>query len=287
MKRVLVTGSRGFVGRNLLEVGAGAFEFVGLDLADGIDLRDPGAFSRLEGSFDAAIHLAGLSFVPESHSRPHDYYSVNFNTALAVAEYCRTKNVSLLIYPNTYVYGAPVILPVGELHPIALPSPYHRSKKLAEDLLLGYFDPSKTKVISLRVFNLYGPHQGKRFLLPQILEQAVKEGRVTVRDLEPRRDFLHIEDFVRLLIAILASVAPDPGVYNVGSGCSHAVRDLITLTSELLGRELQVVDLGERRPGEIMDCYADIRKVQRSFGWAPAKTLRDGVSGLLRDASYV
>jgi nucleoside-diphosphate-sugar epimerase len=287
MRRVLITGSRGFIGRNLAEACGNQFEFVGLDLAEGMDLRDPAALGRVDGPFHAVVHLAGLSFVPASHDRPYDYYSANFNTALAVAEFCRVRGVPLLIYPNTYVYGPPQWLPVDESHPIALPSPYHRSKHLAEGLLMGYFGPGQTRVVSLRVFNLYGPYQAEQFLVPQILRQACSGGSVTVRDLEPRRDFLHVNDFVRLIGAILDSTAPEAGVYNVGSGASCSVKEVIDLVSEILASELQVVNLNQRRTDEIMDCYADIRKARSAFNWAPAQSLRDGLSNLIGARTYV
>ena len=105
MKRVLITGSRGFVGRNLVEAWGSQFEFIGLDLAEGLDLRDPDTLNRLDGHFDAVVHLVGLNGVTGSYERPYDYYSTNFNTALAVAEFCRIRSVPLLVYPNTYVYG--------------------------------------------------------------------------------------------------------------------------------------------------------------------------------------
>ena len=282
MKRVLITGSRGFVGRNLIEACDQQFELIGVDLADGLDLRDPAALGRLEGAFDAVVHLAGLSFVPASFDRPYEYYSTNFNTALAIAEFCRARSVPLLIYPNTYVYGQPQRLPMNEAHPIALPSPYHKSKQIAEDMLMGYFGPGETRVVSLRVFNLYGPHQAAQFLVPKIIRQARLDGKVTVHDLEPRRDFIHVWDFARLIAAIIDQSAAASGVYNVGSGTSHSVKELIDLVGETLGRELEVISLGRRRKDEIMDCYADIRKARRVFGWTPAESLRGGLTNLLR-----
>jgi nucleoside-diphosphate-sugar epimerase len=287
LKRVLITGSRGFVARHLTDELRGTFALTGVDLVDGIDLTKPGSLDAIDGDFHAVVHLAGLSFVPASFDRPADFCRVNFNGALTVAEFCRQRGVATLIYPNTYVYGQPQRLPVDESHPIALPSPYHLSKKLAEDLLLGYFGSAGTRVISLRVFNLYGPHQEPRFLIPQMVAEAGASGQITVCDLDPRRDYLHIKDFVRLMLQILFTEAPETGVYNVGSGQSHSVSDVIALLKELLGRPIAVRSLNQRRSGEIMDCCADITKVCRAFAWKPETSLGDGLRQLLAETQHV
>jgi UDP-glucose 4-epimerase len=260
---------------------------VEVDLADGIDLCQPGGLDRIEGPVDGVVHLAGLTYVPDSFDRPAEFYRVNVNSALTVAEFCRRRRVATLIYLNTYVYGPPHRLPVDEEHTISLPSPYHRSKKLAEDLLLGYFGREQTRVVALRVFNLYGPYQEGQFLIPKILREAQATSCVTVMDLEPRRDYLYVADLVRLIQAGLERTELPGGVYNVGTGTSYSVAEVIRLVSALLARELAVRNLGQRRENEIMDCYADIRKAKRVFGWQPAFTLEEGLLALLRRGQHV
>jgi len=287
VKRVLITGVRGFVGRHLTDELGGEFSVTGIDLADGVDLTDPSSLDSLEGEFEAVVHLAGMSFVPASFERPAEFHRVNFNGALTVAEFCRRRGVRTLIYPNTYVYGQPHRLPVDEAHPIFLPSPYHHSKQLAENLLLGYFGAAETRVVALRVFNLYGEHQDPKFLIPQMIAEAFANGRITVRDTEPRRDFLYIKDFARLVRLVLEAGVPESGIYNVGSGQSHSVAEVVALVRELLARPIELRNLNERRPNEIMDCYADVTKVSRVFGWSPRHSLRDGLKDLLGTSAHV
>ena len=281
MKNILITGLSGFIGRHLSEELGGYFNIKSLDRSKGFDVSNPNAFDLVHGHFDAAIHLAGLSFVPDSFKNPFEFYRVNVNGALNVAELCRKLSVPILIYPNTYVYGAPATLPVAECHPISLPSPYHKSKMLAEDLLCGYFATGETRVIALRVFNLYGRYQNEKFLVPQILREARETGKITVRDLVPKRDFLYIKDFVRLVRLILQSETVRTSAYNIGYGESHSVAQLIQVLGALLGRDLEVTNLNQRRPNEIMDCYADIGKIYRELGWKPSHSLRDGLAELL------
>lgn len=287
MKRVLVTGARGFVGRHLLTNLSHDHIVVGVDLADGLDLSDLASFERIEGYFDCVIHLAARSFVPESFTDPVSFYQTNLVGTLHVAEFCRRRNVPCLIYPNTYVYGNPQQLPVTEQHPIALPSPYHRSKMLAEELLRYYFPPDGTRVISLRIFNLYGPGQDNRFLVPRLIEQAAAQTFVTVKDASPRRDFLYIQDFVDLIARIVASVEPPPGIYNVGTGRSHSVAEIVAALAEILQKPLRLNDDRAPRLNEITDCYADTARAREAFGWTPTFTLKAGLRAILSGGTHV
>jgi nucleoside-diphosphate-sugar epimerase len=287
MKRILVTGAQGFVGRHLMRGLGNEHTMVGVDLADGLDLADFASFERIEGDFDCVIHLAARSFVPDSFAHPLAFYHTNVLGALHVAEFCRLRRVPCLIYPNTYVYGNPQHLPVSEQHPIALPSPYHRSKMLAEELLRGYFPPEGTRVISLRVFNLYGPGQDSRFLVSQLIQQARMYSFVTVKDATPRRDFLYIRDFAELVAKIVATRDPPAGVYNIGTGQSHSVAELVTTLSQVLNKPLRLDDARTPRPGEIVDCYADTTRAREAFGWSPKYALADGLRETLSGEMYV
>lgn len=287
MKRILVTGSEGFVGRHLMRGLASEHTMVGVDLADGLDLSDYASFERIEGKFDCVIHLAARSFVPESFAQPLAFYHTNVVGALHIAEFCRVRQVPCLIYPNTYVYGNPQHLPVSEQHPVALPSPYHRSKMLAEELLRGYFSPAETRVISLRVFNLFGPGQDSRFLVPQLIQQARMNTFVTVKDATPRRDFLYIRDFVALVASIVATGEPPAGVYNIGTGRSHSVAELVSTLSQVLSKPLRLEDARTPRPDEIMDCYADTTRAREAFGWSPKYALADGLRETLSGETHV
>lgn len=287
MKRLLITGSSGFIGRNVRPVLERGHSVVGVSLSGGVDLAKAGALDHLEGDFDAVLHLAGRSYVPESFEKPAEYYHANINGALTVAEFCRRRGVKDLIYANTYVYGAPEALPIDENHRVSPGSPYHRSKLLGEDLLLGYFSPTGTKVCSLRIFNLYGPHQDGRFLIPKLIAEASSGGKVTVEDLQPRRDFIHVSDFAELVLAILGNGIAKSGIYNVGSGTSTSVGEVIEILRRCLPMPFEVICAGRRRPNEIMDCRADVGKVTRTFGWSPKTGLEAGVAGMAGEKRYV
>lgn len=287
MKRLLITGATGFIGRNVRPLLEQVHSIVGVNLSGGVDIAKSGALDHLEGDFDAVLHLAGKSFVPESFEKPAEYYHANVNGALTVAEFCRRRGVKILIYANTYVYGSPQSLPIDEAHRVSPGSPYHRSKLLGEELLLGYFSSSGTKVCSLRIFNLYGPYQDPRFLIPKLIAEACGAGKVNVEDIEPKRDFIHVFDFANLVLSIVGSGISESGIYNVGSGTSTSVGEVIQALRQCIPRPFEIICAGRRRPNEIMDCRADTRKVTLKFGWFPKIGLEDGVAGIVQGQIYV
>jgi len=287
MKQILITGSRGFIGKNIVEELSGNFRFTEIDLATGYDLLDPRSMDNIAGDFEAVIHLAGVTFVPDSYKRPQYFYDVNFNTTLNTAEFCRSRNIKKFIYLNTYVYGQPQYQPIDELHPIALPSPYHKSKKLAEDLVMGYFDLSDTKVYALRLFNIFGKHQDDKFLIPKMVMGAMHNRAIHVMDTAPKRDFIYITDFVNLIHKVLDSGNTESGIFNVGTGTSYSVLELIDEIKKLLGADIKVINENIRRENEIMDCRADISKVESTFHWQPKESFASGLAKYIKWCEHV
>jgi nucleoside-diphosphate-sugar epimerase len=132
-------------------------------------------------------------------------------------------------------------------------------------------------VTIVRPFNIYGPGQDRRFLIPSILTQAVDPGQaaIVVADLRPRRDYLFISDLIDLLTR--TAFRREGGIFNAGSGSSWGVGDVVALVNGLLPKPKPVHIEGLVRPNEVNDVIADISRARHEFGWMPRVTLRDGV----------
>ena len=273
--RILLTGSKGFIGKNLVELLGDKYEFIEVTRDTEFDISDINSLLKIN-NIDVVIHTAAKTFVPDSFIQPYDFYKFNINSSLNIAEYCRIKKISKLIYLNAYPYGKPDCCPINEDHNISLHSPYNQSKHLSELVITNYLE-TITDVVSLRLFNLYGKHQRNDFVVPHIIKQALKSNSVTVKDLDPKRDYLYIKDLVSL-IDLIINTKSVVGSFNVGSAESYSVRDIINLVSSILGKQLNIKSLGVRRDNEVMDCYADISKLTKNFGWTPKYLFRDGLA---------
>ena len=277
MPNTLVTGSAGFIGRHLVPV----LETLGdsvyaVDRRAG-DLEIEATWSTLPAA-DVVVHLAGKSFVPASWAEPSHHVRANLSITLAALEYCR-RHQSRLVFLSSYLYGAPDVLPIPETAAIRATNPYALSKQLAEQACQFYAEHFELSVTVLRPFNAYGPGQGASFLIPAIVQAVELSATIRIKDLEPRRDYVHVEDLVRAIVAATREAA-GYRVFNVGSGVSHSVADVIRLIQEIWGTTLPVVSEAIRRPGEIMDTVADVSAAARGLPWRPEISLADGLRRL-------
>jgi len=270
---VFVTGATGLVGAHLVHaLRAQGRHVVMHSSADGDIARCPLRFDGLE----RVVHLAGRSFVPDSWRQPRDFYEVNVLGTVNVLDACRRAGVPL-VFVSSYVYGNPRSLPIAEDHPRQPLNPYSHTKILAEDAVRYYQSQFGVRATIVRPFNIYGPGQDERFLLPTIVRQAIDPAvdHITVRDLRPRRDFIHVRDLVALLIAAIARL--DDGVFNAGSGASVAVGEVVAEVNAALDRPKSVLCTGDERREEVLDVVADISRARRELGWEPRVAFRDGV----------
>jgi nucleoside-diphosphate-sugar epimerase len=230
---------------------------------------------------DKVYHLAARTFVPDSWKQPADYCRTNVQGTANVLDFCRRVRASL-IYVSAYCYGIPDRLPIHESAPLRPNNPYAFTKAAAESACMFFSSNFGIPLSIVRPFNLYGPGQDRRFLIPQlvhdVLDPAVSE--LVVEDLRPRRDFIHADDLVAALCAV--PVTDQASVYNVGSGTSVSVEEIVELVQRAAGTRKSIRARGNHRPNEILDTVADISAI-RTVGWRPRIGLLDGLLGLVAE----
>lgn len=162
---VLLTGASGFLGKRIRKrlVEAG-IECVAPS-RDTLDVTR--AFADF-GHVDTVIHLAARTFVPDSWSQPALFWQVNAGGTINALEYCRRRRASMILV-SAYCYGNPDSLPIAEHAPLRPSNPYAFSKVAAEDACRYYAADLGVPSTILRPFNIYGPGQDKRFLVPTVV----------------------------------------------------------------------------------------------------------------------
>ncbi len=279
MKRALITGAMGFIGKSLIQkMSELNVDIITVDIIDG-DVTDQSTWEKLPDA-DVVIHLAGKTFVPDSWSSPSSFIDTNLMGTVCALEYCK-KRKSKLIILSSYLYGNPDILPIPESSKIVTPNPYAFSKKLAEDACRFYSEMFGIQVTILRPFNVYGPGQDDKFLIQSIIHQVLNSSFINVKDLEPKRDYVYIDDLVD---AIIKGISYNKlfGIFNIGSGISYSVNDIIVSIQEITKTNLEVKSEGIRRPNEIMNTIADISLAKSELNWKPQYSLHDGLSLIIK-----
>ncbi len=232
-------------------------------------------FASLRGAgVRTVFHCAGRSFVPASWKDPQSFYRINTLGTQRVLEYCHTEKARL-IYVSTYVYGQPRYLPIDEAHPAQPLNPYTHSKWLGEEICRFYQDHMGVEVTILRPFNIYGPGQSEQFLVAQLVRQWQSGADIVVTDPAPRRDYIYIDDFVDACAVVARLEHPAP-IYNVGSGRSLSVAEVLALLGEAVGAPIAWRSRGEPRQGEIANVVASCALVRENL-WKPRVDFQEGL----------
>jgi nucleoside-diphosphate-sugar epimerase len=276
-RRVLVTGASGFVGTHLTK----ALDAEGYWIEPHSSRSGDIANCKLEvANVGHVFHLAARTFVPESWKDPLSFYRVNVLGTVNVLEFCRAENASLTLM-SSYVYGQPGRLPISENEPLRAFNPYSHTKILAEEVSRYYQEQFQVPVTIIRPFNIYGPGQDGRFLIPKILAQAINPASeaILVSDLRPRRDFIFVSDLIQLLVRTV--FRREGGVFNAASGASLSVREVVEIVNGLLPAPKQVLAEGSARRDDVLDVFADVSKAHQEFDWTPRTKFRDGLNETL------
>lgn len=279
MSVVIVTGASGFIGRAVVRsLGSCGYDIVPLGHGDG-DVTDVAFWKSLPPA-QHLIHLAGRSYVPDSWKTPAQFYATNVVGVARATEYCRRTKAHLL-FVSSYVYGTPRYLPIDEDHPLVPGSPYALSKVLAEQVCAFHAEAEHLAVTIARPFNIFGPGQRTEFLIPAVIDQVRRGVEIRVKDLAPRRDYLFIDDLAAGLERTLHS--PEGlRVFNLGSGSSYSVQEVIDIAQAVAGTRLGVHCEETLRQNEIADVRANIARARNRLGWNPCVSLRAGIASMFR-----
>ena len=281
MSSVLITGADGFLGRyvskDLVQRG---FDVYFRGRTDG-DVRDSSTWEQFPEA-NYLIHLAGTTFVPASWDNPTEFVHSNLISTSHALDYCR-KHKTKMIFFSTYLYSKTARQPTIEEEKIDPANPYALSKLMGEQLCTFYANHFDVEVVVLRPFNVFGSGQDPRFLIPSIISQAKVGSEIRVLDSRPSRDYIFVDDLVDAVVkAMSADVKFD--IFNIGTGISHSVSDLINLLGDIVGQEFQITSSSRERFREINSTRADISKAKKILNWHPKWQLKAGLERVWKES---
>jgi GDP-4-dehydro-6-deoxy-D-mannose reductase len=233
-------------------------------------------------------HLAGISAIDVSWNNPRLAFEVNvvgaynlFEAAMSLASPPRILNVS-----TSQVYARQDGV-LTETSPVSPSSPYAASKAMVELLLVQYRKQKHAAggILTARSFNHTGPGQSPTFVLPSIakqfaeMEAGLRPQRLTVGNVDVKRDFTDVRDVV-LAYSALLNQGRIGEVYNVCSGSAVRLADVIGEFEAVSGIAVEVdTDPARLRSNEVPQILGDATKIRKETGWSPQipfkKTIRD------------
>ncbi len=302
--QVLVTGAGGFVGSHLAErlvkLGArvrafvhynsrndwGMIELIPTEVRKEIevfpaDLRDQEAVRKATKGIDFTFHLGALIGIPYSYFAPRDVIDTNIQGTLNVLLAARDEQTQGIVHTSTSeVYGTAQYVPMDENHPLNPQSPYAASKVGADKLAESFYKSFALPVSIIRPFNIYGPRQSARAIVPTIITQALTRDNILLGRVDTTRDLTFVEDAVWGFIKIAEQPKARGEVVNIGSSTEIAIDKLTNKVISLVGKKLEIVTENARlRPqsSEVERLFADTTKAHQLIDWEPKVDIDTGL----------
>ena len=304
---VLVTGGAGFIGSNLTKALAASGERVrvldnlstgtwdnlddvrgdhGVELVEA-DVRNREAVAKACAGVEVVFHEAALGSVPRSVEDPIESDAVNTGGTVCVLDAARHAGVKRVVYAaSSSAYGDTPTLPKHEGMSASPLSPYAVSKLAGEHYLSVFARVYGIETLSLRYFNVFGPHQtpdgAYAAAIPKFGAAAIAGKPITVfGDGEQTRDFCYIDNAIQANLLAGSSAKRLTGeVLNIATGHRVTINAVIAEIGRLLGRDLEVVH-AEPRAGDVRHSLADVSRAAELLGYQVEVLWKEGVKRTL------
>jgi nucleoside-diphosphate-sugar epimerase len=291
---VLITGAAGFTGRHLRahlrECGYrvhGLVEHAGIDPDDLVaDLLDAAAVAAAirTAAPDYVVHLAAIAF--PGHAEAASIYRVNLTGTLTLLEALVREGFGrkrVLLPSSGTVYASSESDDLGETAPLA-PATHYAVSKLAMEHMAHLFSRSLPITI-VRPFNYTGPGQREPYLVPKIVRHfAERADTIELGNVDVVRDFLDVRIVIDAYERLLRTPAAAGGTFNVCSGTSLAIRDIVAVLEELAGHRIEIrVNPKFVRPDEPRRIVGSSAKLRATIGDLRALPLATTLADMLRE----
>ena len=306
-KKVLVTGACGFIGSHLVEhlvdKGAKVKAFVyynsfgnwgwlealsdkkkdPIEIISG-DIRSEDSVRKAVYDTEIIFNLAALIAIPYSYISPNSYIQTNVIGTLNILQAGLDNNIEKILQVSTSeTYGTAQYIPIDEKHPMQAQSPYSASKIGSDAIAKSFHDSFSLPVITARPFNVFGPRQSARAIIPTIISQILSGKKIIeLGSSEPTRDFTYVKDTV-IGLRILAETENAIGkTINIGSGEEISIGNLAKLISQLFEKEIEFkFNSDERmRPknSEVYRLLCDNSLLFELTQWKPNIPIKEGLN---------
>ena len=300
--RVLVTGGAGFIGKNFIRMLTAVRQSWKVTNLDGLtyagnltglpedgdtycfvhaDIRNTARIAEVMQNQDAVVHFAAESHVDRSIRNSADFVSSNVLGTHVLLDAARTLKVPVFVQISTdEVYGSLALNEPAfqENTPLAPRSPYAASKAAADLLVQSYHATYGMDVRITRCSNNYGPYQFPEKLLPLAIVNARRGVPIPIYgDGRQRRDWIHVEDHCRAILAVLERGKPGE-VYNVGSEQETENLEAVRSIVRILGTSEDLISFVADRLGHDRRYAMDARKITAELGWEPRYSFQEGLT---------
>jgi len=286
LKKILITGATGFIGNYLIPELTKNHKIIGISknkikssknfISSSADITKSNL--KIKNQFTDIIHMAAYSDVNYCNLNPTKCYELNVKSTQKMLEIARKKDSKFLFISSSHAYGNPIKQPISESALCNPSTHYASSKRMSEILCETYSKAYGLDIQIARIFSVYGPKSSKSNLIFNIINQIINNSKIILGNTFPKRDFIFISDVISGLIKIINSKKNGFEIYNIGSGKSISIENLIKNCFTISNKKLKIISLKEkRRKNEIMNVQANISKMKKDFNWETKVSLKKGL----------
>src|SRR3989304_9092330 len=282
--KLLIFGSEGFVGQNLIQGLSEKHEIYTADQVEKhsnqnytqCDITNLDSVENTINDVDVVIHLAAHSLI-SSLDGSITNGRVNIIGLLNLLEVCRKKSVPKVIFTSaSSLIGEPLHYQVKEDHPAKPKTPYGITKLTSDHYLRLYHELYAIDYTVFRFFNIYGPYQ-KNGLIPSIFNKIQNDEPITIFGKGDQiRDYVYIEDVIQFFEKAASSDIRKNKVLNLGTGTGTTILEIVNNIAEILKIEAKI-EYKSERPGEIGNFMADTTLLNETFGVIPSTNVKTGL----------
>lgn len=283
--KVLILGSEGFVGNNLVEGLGKSHTIFTADQIDStrhqnyvkFDITNYDSVEKTVKNIDVVIDLVAHTLVSSIEDVIQNA-KVNIIGLLNVLESCRKNNVRKIIFTSaSSLIGEPQTYKVSETHITKPKTAYGITKLASEHYLRLYHELYGLKYVIFRFFNIYGEYQ-KNGLIPSLYSKITKNEPLLVFGKGDQiRDHVYIKDIIPFFDDAITKNNADNSMFNLGTGTGYTILDVIKKISKIMGM-IPNIEYKPPRMGEIGNFVADTSYLQKVFGRVPTTSLENGLN---------
>ena len=282
--KVLLLGSEGFVGQNLIDGLKEKHELLTADVLNSgthtnytkFDITNIDETYSLIKNIDVVINLVTHTLT-QSLNDVISNANTNIIGLLNVLEACRKNKIKKTIFTSaSSIIGIPNTFSVDEKHSVMPQTAYGITKMAAEHYHRLYKEIYDLNYVVFRFFNIYGPYQTNG-IIPSFHKKLINNEPITVfGEGKQIRDFVFIRDVIPFFDNVITSSKFDNQTYNLGTGNGTTIMEVIEKFSKLLSVKPKI-DFQPERPGEIGNFVANTNFLLSEFGFKPETSVEDGL----------
>lgn len=309
-KNILITGGLGFIGTNLIRrlLKTTSFTITILDklsypkkshnlpsdkttkgrvkIVDGDVLKKRVVKNLAEDAF-AIVHMAANTHTFDSLTSTLPAVMTNVvGTTIMLEAALKNQVEKFILFSSSGVYGNKIKgIPMDENHPLIPVNPYGASKLAADRIAYSFFLTNKLPVVILRPFNIYGPYQSTKKMIPLFITRLIKNLPIYLNHAgKQKRDWLYVEDLVNALDLIIKApkekVAGE--IFNVGRGETNTVAETAKLLLKKLHKNRDLIQISKSSQPEVLGNVGISKRIKQVLGWTPRHSLEEGLDKTIK-----